>query len=141
MSKLQSIMTKYSVFVLQAISLVSIAIKFYRHLHICFFLQTFLFVALNKVSTSQYFTWYLYLLPAFIDDLNASKYCICCIGSAYLFGQALWLYNAYRLEFLMDNSFVAIWLSSLVYFGVTLQIIGMIVRNYRAALCTNKKDD
>ena len=65
----------------------------------CIFAQTFVFVAYNKVVTSQYFLWYLSLLPLVIPKLKLSKYEAVTSLLLWGFTQASWLLPAYFLEF------------------------------------------
>lgn len=83
--------------------------------------QTVVFVAWNKVYTSQYFLWYLWFLPIVGVTMQFSS--VAEIGSLVIIwvgAQALWLYHAYQLEFVAQDTFVALWLSSLVLLLVQL---------------------
>ena len=92
--------------------------------------QTLAFVTFNKVCTSQYFLWYLVFLPVYLPSslmVSDPK-----LGTAalvlWVFGQALWLQQGYRLEFLGKSTFVpGLWLASLIFFCVNCWIIGVIV--------------
>ncbi|CAK9441003.1 uncharacterized protein LODBEIA_P48720 [Lodderomyces beijingensis] len=84
------------------------------------FIQTFTFVTFNKVITSQYFIWFLIFLPHFLsrsDLISSKKLNGVVVLSLWIASQALWLYNAYRLEFLGENTFdYALFNSSLFFF-------------------------
>lgn len=84
-------------------------LKFANHdLISCLFMQTFAFVTFNKVITSQYFIWFLIFLPHY---LGASQL----VGKKWKKGlvvlllwistQGLWLFFAYKLEFLGESTF------------------------------------
>ncbi|KAG5520207.1 hypothetical protein PMAC_001284 [Pneumocystis sp. 'macacae'] len=65
------------------------------------FSQTFAFVTFNKVCTSQYFMWYIVLLPILLPFLDPFSSLIMLF--LWGFGQATWLFFAYCLEFLGIN--------------------------------------
>ncbi|KAI0256664.1 glycosyltransferase family 50 protein [Lactifluus subvellereus] len=95
------------------------------------FTQTATFVIFNKVCTSQYFLWYLLFLPLLIPQLSMSwpsiiKYLICWLGT-----QALWLSQAYRVEFLGEPIFLRLWICSIVYVVGHSWVLAGIINSYR----------
>ncbi|KAJ5175742.1 GPI mannosyltransferase 1 [Penicillium canariense] len=94
--------------------------------------QTFAFVTFNKVCTSQYFLWYLILLPFYLPSSSLIRKPALGISAALLWvlGQALWLSQGYNLEFLGLSAFVpGLFLASLFFFGVNVWILGIIIRD------------
>ena len=106
------------------------------------FQQTFLFVSLNKVITSQYFLWYLCLFP-FILPFIPSLWHVSLVrrehsGSTYevslsrsfisvvvmwLSGQVMWLLPAYLYEFKrIDICLPVVWFASLAFLAINLVI-------------------
>ncbi|KIM48690.1 glycosyltransferase family 50 protein [Hebeloma cylindrosporum] len=79
------------------------------------FVQTVVFVVFNKVCTSQYFLWYLLLLPLLLPRLSITRSKAILYGAVWFGTQALWLSEAYKLEFLGQNVFFALWLRGLIY--------------------------
>ncbi|PCH37839.1 glycosyltransferase family 50 protein [Wolfiporia cocos MD-104 SS10] len=96
------------------------------------FIQTAVFVVFNKVCTSQYFLWYTLFLPLLIPKLHTSV----ARGLLYLLiwagTQALWLSEAYRLEFLGQNVFYSLWFRSLIYVVGNCCVLACIVNDYYA---------
>ncbi|KAJ5421259.1 Mannosyltransferase DXD [Penicillium cf. griseofulvum] len=94
--------------------------------------QTFTFVTFNKVCTSQYFLWYLILLPFYLPSSSLIRKPTLGVSAAILWiaGQALWLHQGYNLEFLGLSSFVpGLLLAGLFFFAVNVWILGIIVRD------------
>ncbi|KAL1977518.1 hypothetical protein VTN31DRAFT_377 [Thermomyces dupontii] len=92
--------------------------------------QTFAFVTFNKVCTSQYFLWYLVLLPLYLPSSSFLKRPALGILALLLWvaAQAAWLQQGYQLEFLGHSTFVpGLWLASLAFFTVNIWILGVIV--------------
>ncbi|KAJ5810708.1 uncharacterized protein N7503_002926 [Penicillium pulvis] len=92
--------------------------------------QTFAFVTFNKVCTSQYFLWYLILLPFYLPSSEFIRKPALGISAALLWviAQALWLQQAYNLEFLGLSTFVpGLFLASLFFFAVNVWILSIIV--------------
>jgi phosphatidylinositol glycan class M len=54
---------------------------------------------------------------------------------AWIGGQALWLYQAYNLEFLGENTFFNIWLASIVFFMANIWILIEFVQNHVYEKC------
>lgn len=99
----------------------------------CLFLQTFTFVAFNKVITSQYFIWYLIFLPHFLANSNLANKKYYFKGFLALFlwvvSQACWLYFAYLLEFLGESTFdEGLFYSAIFFFLSNCWAIGVFIQ-------------
>ncbi|KAI2616000.1 glycosyltransferase family 50 protein [Hypoxylon sp. NC1633] len=94
--------------------------------------QTFAFVAFNKVCTSQYFLWYMVFLPLYMPCsslLRSPRLGILAL-TLWIATQALWLQQAYNLEFLGLSTFIpGLWTTSLAFFLVNCWILGIIVED------------
>ncbi|KAI9650523.1 GPI mannosyltransferase 1 [Ciborinia camelliae] len=96
--------------------------------------QTFAFVTFNKVVTSQYFLWYTCLLPLYLSTplctLITSPRTGILAALLWVATQALWLHQAYGLEFLGQSNFVpGLFVASLLFFATNVWILGIIVKD------------
>jgi phosphatidylinositol glycan class M len=94
--------------------------------------QTFAFVAFNKVCTSQYFLWYLIFLPLLLPNSTLLKNPALGLATlvAWVAGQAYWLAEGYKLEFLGEQRFVpGLWMAGVVFFGVNCWILGVLIED------------
>ncbi|KAJ4291460.1 GPI mannosyltransferase 1 [Collariella sp. IMI 366227] len=92
--------------------------------------QTFAFVTFNKVCTSQYFLWYMVLLPLYLPRSSFLKNKRLGLTALALWvgAQGLWLQQGYELEFLGRSSFLpGLWVASLGFFLVNCWILGVII--------------
>lgn len=104
-----------------------------RKLFFGFFCETFLFVSLNKVCTSQYFCWYLIFVPLVIDNIRISTKEKYKIGRNWLLAQAVWLFCAYMFEYQgLSNAFLVTGLASFVFLLTNLMIIFKLSKNFTA---------
>ena len=119
-------------FIPQVLLLAAIAWKYARRdLPFAAFLQTFIFVTFNKVCTSQYFLWYLCFVPIISTSLRrmtALKWVAICV--AWLFGQAVWLYYNYLFEHLGQNTFMEMWLSSILFLFINVILIIFFIKHH-----------
>ncbi|KAG0342835.1 hypothetical protein BG000_000598 [Podila horticola] len=115
-------------FVPQLALVLAIGCCFGKDIFFCAFLQTFAFVAWNKVCTAQYFMWYIVFLPLLIPCLAANpRLSLKQQGGRMLLGwvasQGLWLSQAYNLEFLGLNTFWNLFLASAIMFATNVWIL------------------
>ncbi|CAD6241943.1 GSCOCG00009387001-RA-CDS [Cotesia congregata] len=96
--------------------------------------QAMVMVTYNSVVTSQYFFWYLSLLPICVPYINISLIRYAMLVGIWLIAQALWLNDAYCLEFLGLNKFHSIWVDSILFFFVNIKILYDFIANYNCKL-------
>lgn len=101
-----------------------------QDLPFAWFVQTFGFVLFNRVCTSQYFLWYTLFLPILAPRVRFSWRTFAVTVAVWAGTQALWLAEAYKLEFLGHDVFFGLWLRSLLYVGGHAWVLGNIMRGY-----------
>lgn len=107
----------------QITSILVVSFSFYGQLELCLMCLTFLFVSFNKVCTSQYFVWYLCLLPLIIPRLRIGFLKSLGYFCLWMFGQGLWLYFAFELEFMGNNTFLELWIAGLVFLTINWAVL------------------
>lgn len=104
------------------------------------FAITFVMVTYNTVVTSQYFNWYLALLPLSTAHLQSMgwrksiQYFV-----IWLIAQGLWLLPAYLLEFQGWNTFTWLWFQSLLFFAVNNWLLIKLLEHYQFVKVGTKK--
>ena len=106
-STLLSSLLRFICFLPQALLSLLFSLKFYTSPELCLTLQTITFVMFNKVSTSQYFLWYLWLLPLLYPRLEMGVVKAVSLVGVWFAGQGLWLWTGYLVEFECKNCFLA----------------------------------
>ncbi|ORX82723.1 hypothetical protein BCR32DRAFT_219176 [Anaeromyces robustus] len=118
-------------FIPQMLLIVLIGIYYYKDIIFCCFLQTYVFIAYQKVCTSQYFMWYLCFLPLIIPQSKLLKKPIqsVLLIIAWVATQAIYLSSAFKLEHLGQNNYINIWLTELLFFAANIWIIYSFMKN------------
>ena len=98
------------------------------------FAQTLAFTSLNKVITSQYFLWYLVVLPFYLPYsslLSRPRKGLAVLGF-WVGTQAWYLFQAYNVEFLGKSRFTGaggLWGASLGFLAVNLWALGIVAED------------
>ncbi|XP_017078842.1 GPI mannosyltransferase 1 [Drosophila eugracilis] len=105
--------------------------QFRQTLPFCIFAIAFVIVTYNSVVTSQYFIWYLAILPLCLNNFKMLSWRRC-FGLLFLWliAQALWLLPAYLLEFRTWNTFHWIGLQGAVFFATNGYILEQLLSHY-----------
>ncbi|XP_029633767.1 GPI mannosyltransferase 1 [Octopus sinensis] len=117
-------------FLPQIILILAITLVYFADLPFCWFLLTVIFVMFNKVCTSQYFLWYLCLLPLLLPSLQLTVFHGLILILLWFLGQGIWLLPAYFLEFEGSNTFIYICLASVVFFFIQTFILYILINKY-----------
>ncbi|XP_049882267.1 GPI mannosyltransferase 1 [Pectinophora gossypiella] len=94
------------------------------------FCQAVVLVAFNSVMTSQYFVWFLSLLPLVVHNLKIKPAIALVLAVIWLATQGAWLFYAYLLEFKSREVFILIWLKSILFFCANIYVLGQLIKNY-----------
>jgi phosphatidylinositol glycan class M len=131
-------------FIPQLILMVATSLHLARKdLSLCIFLQTFIFVTFNKVSTAQYFTWYMSLIPIVLSNAESMKYTIykksfIYIVTFWIVSLIYWLLIAYYLEIFGINLFLQLYFgATLFHLSSTLLIIYIIINTSNSIMIFN----
>ncbi|KAJ4460406.1 putative GPI mannosyltransferase 1 [Paratrimastix pyriformis] len=119
-------------FLPQLVLVVMFSVTQYRKLPLCLFLLTVCFVIFNKVCTVQYFVWYLSLLPLALPFVDMGWRAGLLAFGLWQGSQLLWLGIAYLLEFRGRNTFLPVWLASIIFFASNASIMLHMLRRPRA---------
>lgn len=112
---------------------IAISFRFRDEVYFASFLQTFVFVTFNKVITSQYFIWYISLLPLVAKHLHSmTPKRIAFLTMLWFFSQGAWLLPAYLFEMRGLDSFLWMHLGSLLHFSVNIFIAVQLVNSFNA---------
>lgn len=107
---------------------------YYSHKHnlpFAMFVQAIIAVIYNPVLTSQYFFWFLSLLPLCLPKIGMSLRRCVYLTCIWIASQAVWLLAAYLLEFQGFNSFTLLWLTGLLFFAVNVKVLVDIISHYK----------
>ncbi|GAA5881151.1 hypothetical protein JCM16303_004818 [Sporobolomyces ruberrimus] len=102
-----------------------------KDLPFAWMVQTFAFVAFNKVCTSQYFLWYLWLLPPALARLHLSRSRAISTVSIWVLSQAVWLSQAYNLEIAGTGGYLPVWIAGIAFFAGQVWVLRELLVGFR----------
>jgi len=115
----------------QLVLLVSSSFVLAAHdLSLALFVQTFAFVAFNKVVTAQYFTWYLCLLPLCSHLFMLTSATLRAVVGLLL-SVLVWLGSAYLLEMQGLEVFRLVWVASVLFFLAEVNLLVALLRSVK----------
>ncbi|ORY24975.1 PIG-M-domain-containing protein [Naematelia encephala] len=102
----------------------------YAGLELAVFVQTASFVVFNKVCTSQYFTWFLPLLPPLLPYLHITPRKASLMIGLWVLSQAIWLGSAYLLELRAQDVYITVWAAGIALFGTSCWVLGEVIEGF-----------
>lgn len=120
-------------FVPQCILILWLALMYSDDLPFCWLLTTIGFVSFNKVCTSQYFIWYISLLPIALRTVEMPTRTAVSLVALWFTGQGLWLLPAYLFEFKGYNTFLFMWFASLLFLVINVAVMIQLIRHHVSA--------
>ncbi|XP_068624570.1 GPI mannosyltransferase 1 [Battus philenor] len=94
------------------------------------FCQAVVLVAFNSVMTSQYFIWFLSLLPLVAHTFRLKPALALILTIIWMSAQGAWLFYAYLLEFKCREVFILIWLKGIVFFCANIFSLVQLIKCY-----------
>lgn len=94
------------------------------------FSQAVVLVAFNSVMTSQYFIWFMSLLPLVIHSFAMERRKGLLLVAIWAMAQTAWLTFAYLLEFKCKEVFIFIWLKSVMLFWAHIYVLSKMIHAY-----------
>ena len=79
---------------------------------------------------AQYFLWYTLFVPLLLPQLRLSGREALQLCGLWIGTQALWLSEAYKLEFLGQNVFFGLWVRGLLYVAGNCWVLAGIMEAY-----------
>ncbi|CAL2033049.1 unnamed protein product [Caenorhabditis brenneri] len=128
--KLMSQLIGLGAFIPQLVLTIYFAFKHYDDLPFCWFITTFAFVTYNKVCTSQYFVWYIVLLPLLAHKIMMTRKRALTLMAAWFVTQGIWLLTAYLFEFQGWNTFFQMFLASCLFLITNSIVLKEIITHY-----------
>ncbi|EQC35883.1 hypothetical protein SDRG_06632 [Saprolegnia diclina VS20] len=110
-------------FLPQFLTLFNISLRCGKDLIFAQFLLTVCFVVFNKVCTAQYFLWYSVYLPLVLPHSELSGKQLLAMIGLWFGGELHWLYWAFGLEIMGQNTFFNVWIAGLVFFVVNIGLM------------------
>lgn len=92
--------------------------------------QAVVLVAFNSVMTSQYFIWFLSLLPLVAHSFKMAPTHAFIMPGIWMVSQGAWLFYAYLLEFKCREVFILVWLKSIVFFCTNIFVLCQLIKCY-----------
>ncbi|KAJ0170504.1 hypothetical protein K1T71_013875 [Dendrolimus kikuchii] len=105
-----------------------------KSLPFALFCQSVVLVAFNSVMTSQYFIWFLSLLPLVILNFRLARPKAIFLGIIWIAAQLAWLFYAYLLEFKCREVFILIWLKGVIFFCTNIYVLGQLIKSYNPSV-------
>ena len=93
-------------------------------------IKSYALVSCRSSICVQYFLWYLLFLPLLIPQLSISLRKAVALIGVWAGTQALWLSEAYKLEFLGENVFYGLWVRGLIYVLGNAWVLVQILDSY-----------
>lgn len=114
-----------------ALLILAVSVRYAKsNLPLSLLLVTMIFVTYNTVCTAQYFMWYICFIPIIVSQrmLKSKEHdwgytASCTLTLAWIFALGVWLYHAYRLEMLGENTFLLLFASSILFHATNVAIV------------------